>query len=181
MVELAQEIIRQAQAGDLRAFEQIYRTHVGFVSNVVYRVVGNMEDAQEVTQDVFMNIYRKLNNFRFESSLKTWVYRISVNCAINHIKRTGKHKNTVEYADVFAAQGADSVRESMHQMDNEKLVSQLLAGLSPEQRAVIVLRSIEGLSYHEIAQTLKIPINTVRSRIKRARGHAGLKTRGGQK
>jgi len=167
MVQVADEIVTKAQQGDLKAFEEIYRTLFGFVSNVAFRIVGRREDAEEVTQDVFMKIYHYLKDFRFQSSLKTWVYRITVNCALNYVKKEANKKRNVPYVDEVSSQPQEpSLANREYQ---EKLVNELLSTLNPEQRAVIVLRSMEGLSYEEIAQTLQIPINTVRSRIKRAR------------
>lgn len=167
MVKVADEIIVKAQEGDLKAFEEIYKTFFGYVSNVAYRVVGGMEDAEEVTQDVFMKIHAHLKDFRFQSSLSTWVYRITVNCALNQVRKERQKKTNVPYIDDISSSSEEpSLADKEH---HEKLVEGLLSALNPEQRAVIVLRSVEGLSYEEIAQSLQIPINTVRSRIKRAR------------
>lgn len=167
MVKVAIEIISKAQQGDLKAFEEIYTTLFGYVSNVACRMVGNMEDAEEITQDVFMKIHRHLKDFQFQSSLSTWAYRITVNSAINHLKKESQKKKNVPYIDDISAQAQQP--SLAHQEYQEKLISDMLASLNPEQRTVIVLRGMEGLSYEEIAQTLQIPINTVRSRIKRAR------------
>ncbi|HZX49461.1 MAG TPA: sigma-70 family RNA polymerase sigma factor [Nitrospirota bacterium] len=171
MQDITGNIIIRASEGDIVAFEMIYREYIDFVSNVAYRVVNSREDAEEVTQEVFLNIYRQLKHFRFESSLKTWIYRITVNTAINYSKKTSKHQNEVagyiEVSDrVNTSEGApDAISEEI----SEEIITALLDAITPDQRACIVLRSIEGLSYQEIAETLKIPVNTVRSRIKRAR------------
>lgn len=169
MVDIKEEVIRLAQEGDMGAFEEIYKVYFSLVSNVAYRVVGNVEDAQEVTQDVFMNIYKNIRSFRFEAALKTWVYRITYNSAINHAKRQSKHKKNVEYVEAVSAVESNNIHETIASGEMQQEISRMLAALNPDQRAVIVLRSIEGLSYEEIAQTINIPINTVRSRIKRAR------------
>ena len=171
MTDISEETIRKAAQGDLEAFEAIYKAHFGFVSNVAFRVVNRVEDAEEVTQEVFLNIYHKLKTFRFESSLKTWIYRMTFNCAINYAKKIAKHRHQmVEYTDALEIQdSSDNVREKVNAEYHEKLIADLLGELNPQQRACIVLRSIEGLNYQEIAHVLKIPINTVRSRIKRAR------------
>jgi len=167
MVKVADEIITKAQQGDLRAFEEIYKTFFGYVSNVAFRIVGGTEDAEEITQDVFMKIYHHLKDFKFQSSLSTWVYRIMVNSALNYVKKEAQKKRNVPYIDELSSQPQEpSLANREYQ---EKLVNELLGALNPDQRAVIVLRSIEGLSYEEIAQSLQIPLNTVRSRIKRAR------------
>ncbi len=171
MHDITGNIIIRASEGDIDAFEVIYREYIDFVSNVAFRVVNTREDAEEVTQEVFLNIYRQLKHFRFESTLKTWIYRITVNTAINYSKKTSKdHSEMAEYIKV-SGQGNTKIRTPYEVCDerNERLISALLNAITPDQRACIVLRGIEGLSYQEIAETLKIPVNTVRSRIKRAR------------
>jgi len=163
----------------MQAFEDVYKASSSFVYNVALRVVNNREDALEVAQEVFMTIYHKLKDFRFESSFKTWVYRITVNNAINLAKKNSRVK-TVPYEDSFGPHAGHSqlfgegavLNEAQTRMDQEhqsQLVENLLAELNPDQRACVVLRNIQGLSYEEIAQTLNININTVRSRLKRSR------------
>lgn len=171
MNTIANDVISAAAQGDRAAFETIYKTCCGYVYNVAYRVVGNQEDAQEVTQDVFLIIYRKLDIFRFDSAFKTWVYRITVNTAINYAKKMSKHrKKTVEFDEAYMVSGqSNEVEEQSDKQFNQNVAASLLNLLNPDQRACIVLRSVEGLSYQEIAETLKININTVRTRIKRAR------------
>ena len=118
-----------------------------------------------------MIIYRKLKDFRGDSALKTWIYRITINYAVKYSKRMSrKNKGLVEFDEnLIMSQGTTDARDIMDKEANEKLITELLDKLNPQQRACIVLRSLEGLSYQEIAKTLKIPVNTVRSRIKRAR------------
>ena len=171
MQDISGDTLSRAAEGDLQPFEVIYKATVNFVYNVVFRIVNNREDAEEVTQEVFLIIYRKLSGFRFESSFKTWVYRIAVNCAINFAKKRAKTKNRmVEYDDQLIMETVSSgAGKEMDEEHRDKIVERLLSVISPDQRACVVLRNIEGLSYQEIAQTLKININTVRSRLKRAR------------
>lgn len=76
--DLSKDVLLQAAQGDIQAFEEIYKVTSGFVYNVAFRVVGNKEDAQEITQDVFLKIYKNLKNFEFRASFKTWVYRIAI-------------------------------------------------------------------------------------------------------
>ncbi len=171
MDNITENIIIEASEGSTEAFESIYKEYSGFVYNVAYRVVNNIDEAQEVTQEVFLTVYRKLKSFKFKSSLKTWVYRIAVNMAIDYARKRSKEKDrTVLYEDNNKLNEAiDPVGEKIEREQQEKTISTLLDALSPDQRVCIVLRSIEGLSYQEIAETLNININTVRTRIKRAR------------
>ncbi len=169
MEDIAKDILIRASQGDIQAFEDVYKASSSFVYNVAYRVVNNREDASEVAQEVFMIIHHKLKEFRFESSFKTWVYRITANSAINFAKKVSRTK-TVPFEEAFG-EGA-VLNEARTQMDQEyqhQLVEKLLAELNPDQRACVVLRDIQGLSYEEIAQALNININTVRSRLKRSR------------
>ena len=171
MRNITNEIINQAIAGDESAFELIFKAYFRFVSNVSYRIVDKKQEAEEVCQEVFIKIYKKINTFKQQSSLKTWIYRITINCALKYAqKKTKENNGLVSFDDENSvASPIKNVREKIDNQVNEKLVEKLLNYLNVEQRICIVLRSIEGLSYKEIAAVLKIPINTVRSRIKRAR------------
>lgn len=169
MQQIPEEILREASQGDLSSFEAVYKAAAGFVYNIAFRIVGNKEDAEEVTQDVFMILYRKLRRFRFESSFKTWVYRITVNCAINFSRKMPKYKME-EYDDALEVAGcAVGPQAEIDREDRERSVKELLGAISPQQRACVVLREMEGLSYRGIAQVLSVNVNTVRSRLKRAR------------
>src|SRR5689334_18703031 len=100
MEDIARDILIKASQGDMQAFEEVYKTTQGFVYNVALRVVSNREDALEVSQEVFMTIYNKLKGFRFESSFKTWVYRITANTAINFAKKHSRTK-TVPFDESY--------------------------------------------------------------------------------
>ncbi len=170
MQDISDDILFKASKGDRKAFEYLYKAASGFVYNVALRVVNNREDAQEVTQEVFLIVYNKLKDFRFESSFKTWVYRITANYAINLAKKQAFRRNrTVEYDEALVGGTAGDVQAQIDKDYREKIIEQLLSALNPDQRACVVLRNIEGLNYQQIAETLKVNINTVRSRLKRAR------------
>jgi len=171
MREVTNETISMAAAGDTAAFEIIYRAHAGLIYNTTFRLLGNREDAQETTQEVFLTVYRKLPSFAHRASLTTWIYRIAVNQAINHLRKHGAaRQQTVEFDERIDERLATSrVEDRLEHQAREKIVAGLLARLSPEQRTCIVLRNLEGLSYEDIAATLQVNINTVRSRLKRAR------------
>ena len=171
MDQISEDVLVRASQGDVQAFEEVYKASSSFVYNVALRVVNNTEDAREVTQEVFLIIYNKLKSFRFESSFKTWVYRITANYAINFAKKASRTK-TVAFDEAWGEGVSPTPSEVQAHMDQDyqsRLVEHLLGEISPDQRACVVLRNIEGLSYQEIAQALKININTVRSRLKRAR------------
>ncbi|MBF0532068.1 MAG: RNA polymerase sigma factor [Candidatus Omnitrophica bacterium] len=171
MPEKSEATIRQAASGDITAFEEIYRTWSGYVYNVILRIVGYREDADEVTQEVFLTVYRQLKYFRFQSSFKTWVYRVAVNAALNRVKKTSKERSQmVAYDENLTPVAAEPEAEKRAQQEYlEQKAKDILDKLNPDQRACVVLRNIEGLSYQEIAAALKININTVRTRLLRAR------------
>ncbi|MDP8264068.1 MAG: RNA polymerase sigma factor [Candidatus Aceula lacicola] len=170
MQEIAQDILERSAEGDLDAFECLYRVSSGFVYNVAFRIVHSHEDAQEVTQDVFVSVYKNLKKFEFRSSFKTWIYRITINAALNRSKRIIKEKKRTVVLSDYQMEAVDFEAQKTNRYQSDAgLLKRLLDSLNPDQKACVVLRNIEGLSYEEIAQTLHININTVRSRLKRAR------------
>lgn len=171
MRDISDELIRKAQAGDIEAFEGIYRHYSPGVYLAALKIMHNEADAQDVTQEVFITLFHKLENFRFESALKTWVYRIAINTALNMRKKQMKLESPqVEFIEELAVGTNESEVNIQADKDyNLRIVAFLLDKLNAEQKACLVLRSIEGFSYEEIAETLNININTVRSRIRRAR------------
>jgi RNA polymerase sigma-70 factor (ECF subfamily) len=171
MNDIAPDVLELASAGNIDAFEEIYRATSSFVYNVALRITRNGANAEEVTQDVFMKIYRSLKDFGFRSTFKTWVYRITVNTAINHYRKFNKEeKNRVDYDNLIASLPDNRViSEGINRSDNQARLNLLLDRLSPEHKSCLILREIEGLSYQEMGKALNIPVNTVRSRLKRAR------------
>ncbi|MFA6379211.1 MAG: RNA polymerase sigma factor [Candidatus Omnitrophota bacterium] len=168
MQELAVDVLEKAAQGDLKAFEHIYKDCASFVYTVALRMVHKREDAQEITQDVFVSVYKNLKHFEFRSSFKTWLYRITVNTALNRCKRNHRQK-TVTLDDHQMQEVSFENPSLKSNVIGEDLVAHLLSCLNLDQRACVVLRNVEGLSYEEIAKSLNININTVRSRLKRAR------------
>jgi len=171
MQEIERELIARARGGDMGAFREIYQRAAGYVYTLAYRVVNTKHDAEEVTQDVFLKLHQSLGSFKFEASFKTWLYRIAVNTALNHAKKRSR-VTTHEVEDIFedpATVTQPDAAKSVEAGETEHQLKVLLDQLNPDQRACIVLREIEGLDYQAIANSLGININTVRSRLKRAR------------
>ncbi|MFA6320308.1 MAG: RNA polymerase sigma factor [Candidatus Omnitrophota bacterium] len=169
MQDISKELIIEAAEGDMESFEAIYRATSAFVYNVAYRVSNNAQDAEEVTQEVFLKVHKQMKYFRMQSSFKTWVYRITVNCAINHSKKMSKEKDRREKYQK-CLNPWDMVSEpKANGIDHKEAAHLFLQILNPDQRVCVILRNLEGLSYQQIADTLKISINTVRSRLNRAR------------
>ncbi|HPN88003.1 MAG TPA: sigma-70 family RNA polymerase sigma factor [Candidatus Omnitrophota bacterium] len=170
MHEIDRDIIIKASQGDISSFESIFKMYSSYVFNVALRMTRERQGAQEITQDVFLTLYHKLKDFQYQASLKTWIYRITVNHSINYMKKQGQWTNKVVYQqDEHVASVANDIYKNLEKEYHENVIEKLLAVLTPEQRVCIVLRNMEGLSYEEIAQALNVDINVVRSRLKRAR------------
>lgn len=172
MQDISADTLIKASKGNIGAFEIIYKNTSSFVYNVAFRITGNKHDAEEAAQEVFLIVYYKLKNFRFESYFKTWVYRITVNCAINYSKRIFKQANRIkEYGENLSHldPAINNPEPGDNGEDQEEIINSALSILNPEQKACIILRDIEGLSYKDIAESLQVNINTVRTRLKRAR------------
>lgn len=180
MKDISEDLLKRAAQGDIDAFEQVYNATSSFVFNLALRITQNSSDAEDVTQETFIKIYRNLGGFRFSSAFKTWAYRITVNTAINRYRKMNKQgKSRVDSENIVKSLPSNrKTSERIIQSDNEARLNKLLEMLTPEHKACLILRELEGLSYQEIAATLKIPVNTVRSRLRRARQALLEKARG---
>lgn len=163
-------VIESATQGDRGAFEEIYRHYAGMVYGVSLKMLDHVEDAKEVVQDVFVSTYRNLHNFQGQSSLRTWLYRITVNAAITLIRKRKRRQSEVAlgvFSDI--ADTRSDVFQDQEKEEAQQEANRFLSQINPDQRACLILRVQEGLSYEQISQALKININTVRTRLKRAR------------
>ncbi len=166
MFEVSRKIIDRAKNGDIRAFEEIYMTYSGMVFNTALRFLNNRDDAEDITQEVFVRLYEKLNGFKYKSSLKTYIYRMAVNMAINRYRQKKRSNRNLALKTAIVR---DSDAFKMRQVEAKNIIEYALSFLPEDQRICIILRELEGLSYEEIAQVLNIKLNTVRSRLARAR------------
>ena len=173
------ELIRRCQSGDAAihepAFLELYERYRDRVFNTAYRVVGNATDAADVTQDVFLTLFRKIDEFQFGSRFFTWLYRVTVNLSIDRRRRAHAHRTTIAESSfeggVLSAIPDDraDVPGSWSETDAlEQSVQRSIDRLSPKLRAIVVLRYIENLSYGDIAETMDCSIGTVKSRLNRA-------------
>ena len=171
------ELVRRVQRGDSAAFDLLVRKYQHRVVALVGRYVHDWSEAQDVAQDTFLRAYRALGNFRGDAQFSTWLHRIAVNTAKNHLV-AHKRRPPGEDIDIDDAENFESAlrlrdndtpeRELMRQ-EMEQTVMRAVEALPEELRTAITLREVEGLSYEEIAQQMQCPIGTVRSRIFRAR------------
>ena len=164
-------IIQNAAHGDMRAFEYIYNVTSGLVYATALRITLTKADAEEVMQDVYVKVHKNLKKYKIGTSFPSWIYRITVNTAINAYNKNIKELRKRDDFDktVYTEHHDPEVDKKINSADAEAQLNQLLEQLNPDQRTCIVLREIQGLNYKEIAQTLNTNINTVRTRLKRAR------------
>lgn len=169
-----QKLITMAQQGDQSAFEQLLDHYQKPVYHQALRLVGNPEDAADVTQEVFIKVWKHLPSFRGESSFSTWLYRLTDNAALDLIRREKKRRgdsslDDEESALILPADPAPTPHQAIEQKELHQAVADGLAQLSEEHRQVLVMREINGLSYEEIGNILGLSPGTVKSRIARAR------------
>ena len=172
-------ILRGLRAGVESAYEELMDRYEHPVYSMVYRLLGNQGDASDVVQEVFLKVFRGVNAFREQSSLRTWVYRIAVNEAYNHRRWFARHcRREVSLDKEFAEQEhvvelAQDPGPSPYDraLDSETriLIERALTRINPIYRAAVVLRDVQNLSYEEIADILQISLGTVKSRIVRGR------------
>ena len=171
MQELPRETVLLAQKGEIAAFEAIYKIASGFVCTVAFKIVHSKGLAEEVTQEVFIKLFNSLGSFQFNSSFKTWLYRITINTAINAYRKQAKEKKRyLDFDEAMRSFGDNSCgREEIELRDRKRFLAGFLKKLTFEQRTTLILKEIAGLKYHEIGKIMHCNINTVRSRLTRAR------------
>ena len=179
------ELVRELESDDpgrrRRALGRLYERHHRRVFNVAWRVLGDWGLAQDVTQDVFLHLAERISSFRGEAGLTSWIYRITVNRAID-ARRREKRRPAWRMGDTPLEevvrrprgdpQPVDEPGVGIDQDDRERRIQGALGRLSPKLRAIVVLRYIEGLTYEQLAEVLGCARGTVKSRLNRA--HAAL-------
>lgn len=178
-------LIDSCRAGDPAAFTRLVALHEGMVFNLASRLLGDTEEARDLSQDVFLQVYRTLDRFEGRSSFRTWVYRIVINqCYNRHRWWRRRRKSSMRPLDTLTprdevhlqpAQPVVGPFEQVERLEASRRVQAALDGLSFDHRSILVLREVEGLSCEEIASTLGLPIGTVKSRL--ARGREALRLR----
>ena len=176
--DIDQQLVERAQQGDKRAFELLVSKYQRKLGRLLSRFIRDADEIEDVTQEAFVKAYRALASFRGDSAFYTWLYRIGINTAKNHLASTGRRVPTSTNYDSEEAQAFDESDQLRDLNTPENLlmskqiaqtVNQSMDRLPEELRAAIMLREIEGMSYEDIAKIMDCPIGTVRSRIFRAR------------
>lgn len=173
-----QELVERAKKGDETAFEVLVTDNEKRIYNLCRRLTGNPEDAAELTQEAFLNAWRRLSRFQGESSFSTWLYRLASNACIDFLRKEKRRQNlsmTVSLDDEEEARQVELPDEryaperELERTEVRQAVAAGLERLTPEHRQVLVMREINGLSYAEIGAVLGLEEGTVKSRIARAR------------
>ncbi len=176
--EIDQLLVERVQRGDKKAFELLVSKYQRKLFRLVSRLVHDHAEAEDVVQEAFIKAYRAMVNFRGDSAFYTWLYRIGINTAKNHLVTQGRRAPTSTDADIEEAEtfvDADGLRDIntpeslLATKQIAETVNSAMTALPEELRNAITLREIEGMSYDEIAEMMMCPIGTVRSRIFRAR------------
>jgi RNA polymerase sigma-70 factor, ECF subfamily len=157
------ELARRSQAGDTEAFGELVTKYRVKIFTMVYRMVCNENDAWDLAQEGFLKAWRSIQQFQGRSSFYTWLYSLTVNLTIDSLRRKGRRVE-VELDDAIPS-SLPSPRANYHRNEIRQHINAALAQLSPEHRAVIVLKEIEDLQYQEIAKILNLSIGTVMSRL----------------
>lgn len=175
--ESDEKLVERVQQGDKRAFDLLVLKYQHKIFAIISRFIKDSAEVQDVAQEAFIKAYRALGSFRGESAFYTWIYRIAVNTAKNHLVSRGRRPPAfdVDVEDAEFYSGADGLRD-INTPENELMKDQLetvvyraIRGLPEDLRTALTLREMEGMSYEEIAEVMECPVGTVRSRIFRAR------------
>jgi RNA polymerase sigma-70 factor (ECF subfamily) len=163
-------LVERCRQGDPAAFEAIYRAHAGSLYSVACRMLGNAADAEDLLQEIFLAAHRKLESFRGESALGTWLYRLATNLCLDHLRsraaRTGQLTQTIDDEPALADAGSRRLADqTVARMDIERALVQLPEGC----RAAFVLHDVQGLEHREVAEVLGIAEGTSKSQVHKAR------------
>jgi RNA polymerase sigma-70 factor (ECF subfamily) len=167
------EIIPRCLDGDQSAWDTIVRLHWRRVFNIAYKFVGRHDQAEDLTQDVFLKLFKSLGTFDRRANFTTWLISVSRNLCIDHYRSVRKERETinrdVDADDLKPAAVTQSPYAALEQRDRVQLLRLALDKLAPSLKNAVMLRDIQELSYHEIADRLQLPEGTVKSRINRGR------------
>ena len=170
------EIIRKVKSGDVNAFEEIVKMYEKRICQTIYFMVKDDSIVEDIAQEVFIKIYKNLSKFNEQSSLYTWIYRITMNACYDEIKKEQKIKTFSTYIEVDDHEEEVEIEDETQDVENiienkfdKQMLIKAIKNLPSESRALIVLRDIRGFSYWEISDMLKLKLGTVKSKISRAR------------
>jgi RNA polymerase sigma-70 factor (ECF subfamily) len=171
------ELVRRVKKGDKQAFDLLFSRYQHKILNLVSRYLRDQQDVEDVTQEAFIKAFRALPRFRGESAFYTWLYRIAINTAKNHLVARSRRPPgvDVDIDDAEFMDGTDVLRESespeavLSRDELAEVINATLSELPDDLRSAVTLREFDGLTYEQIAEIMDCPVGTVRSRIFRAR------------
>lgn len=165
------ECVRLVQQGDTDSFEVLVRRHEKAIFNLIYRLLGNYDEATEVAQEVFLSAFKSIHQFRGEANFSTWLYRIGLNHAST--RRKSLHNSQQRHIPLdgieVIADGTVDLVKDVEQKEIRQRIQQALNSLDPEDARIILLRDLQDIPYENVAEMLDIPVGTVKSRLHRAR------------
>ncbi|NLW45632.1 MAG: sigma-70 family RNA polymerase sigma factor [Syntrophomonadaceae bacterium] len=175
-----EDLIKLSIQGDIRAFEQLAEKYQHKIYNLAYRYMGCEEDASDMAQEALIKAYRSLATFKGESSLSTWLYRITTNVCLDELRKRRRTLHMISLDEPVATVDGDEIERDIadpsptadiiyQKKETEVYIQSLINKLKPEQKAVVILRDVMGLTYEEIAEVLNCSIGTVKSRLSRGR------------
>lgn len=173
-----QALVERVQKGDAQAYNLLVLKYQSRINHLISRFVRNTADVEDVAQEAFIKAYKALKNFRGDSQFYTWLYRIAINTAKNHLVASGRRspqgatldaQEAEQYEGAYALQESATPDREIQAEEMKQTVNNAIATLPEDLRTAITLRELEGLNYEEIAMVMDCPIGTVRSRIFRAR------------
>lgn len=173
------ELIKKIKAGDCHAFKELFENYKSLVINICYRLVGNKEEAEDLTQDVFFKVYKSAKSFKHHSKLSTWIYRIAVNLSLNHLRKKrqlrwispeiSSKQTDGKTLETLPAQSEDQPDVFLEQKEKEIIIWKMINLLPENQQVAFILQRYEGMSCQEIADILECSIGAVQARLHRAR------------
>ena len=164
---LDQTLINKSLSGDLESYGELINQYQKAVYNVCYRITGNKQDAEDISQETFIRAYKYLNNFDNEKPFGPWIKKIAANLSLNAIK--SKESTHVFLDEKVISSKSNNPEKEISKQENQEIIHQAIISLSPKQRTVIELRHYQDLSYKEISEALNIPITDVKSHLFRGR------------
>jgi RNA polymerase sigma-70 factor (ECF subfamily) len=165
-------LVERIKKGDTEAFRKLVKRYERYILNLVYRTIGDTNEAEDIAQEVFIKVYKNIRSFKGESKFLTWISKITVNLCMDKLREKVKNKEEnidEEVWSLFAQHESFNPEVTAERHELQEIIKKAIETLPEELRVVFVLRELENFSYDEISQMLNIPMGTVESRLYRAR------------
>lgn len=169
-------LVKECQAGDISAFDKLVKRYMKQIYQLAYQIVGNHEDADDISQEAFIQAYKSISKFKGRSKFSTWLRRIAVNLSINHLRKKSRHEHEPLDEEILDSKDcslifswANNPAEAVEAKELAQQIKEAMESLPEGEKAVFILRVYHKLSYKEIAKTIGCPAGTVMSRLNRAR------------